>query len=69
VTDVDPADSVRELLEKTKTPMPTEQIVQALSALHGKREIVESLDFWRREHHSVVHDDQGNWVWQGPGLT
>jgi len=67
--DVDPADSVRDLLEKTETPMSTEQIAQALSDLHGRHQIVESLDFWRREHHSAVQDDQGNWTWQGPGLT
>ena len=53
--DADPADSVRELLEKAESPMSTSEIAQ-------------SLDFWRREHHAVVQDDEGNWTWQGPGL-
>jgi len=67
--EVDPTDSVKELLEQAEGPMSTGQIALALSDRHGEREIVESLDFWRREHHSVVQDDDGNWTWQGPGLA
>ena len=67
--EVDPTDSVRELLEQADSPMSTGQIAQTLSDRHGEHQIVESLDFWRREHHAVVQDDEGNWTWQGPGLT
>ena len=67
--EADPTDSVRELLEQAESPMSTGQIAQALSDRHGEHEIVESLDFWRREHHAVVQDDEGNWIWQGPGLS
>jgi hypothetical protein len=69
--DADPADSVREVLEKADSPMSTSEIVQALSVSdkHQEHEIAQSLDFWRREHHAVVEDDEGKWIWQGgPGL-
>jgi hypothetical protein len=66
--DADPADSVRELLEKAESPMSTSEIAQALSDQQHEHEIAQSLDFWRREHHAVVQDDEGNWTWQGPGL-
>ncbi|HME03286.1 MAG TPA: hypothetical protein VKG38_09685 [Solirubrobacteraceae bacterium] len=66
--EADPTDSVRELLEQAESPMSTGQIAQALSGRHGEREVAESLDFWRREHHAVVQDDKGDWTWQGPGL-
>ena len=66
--EVDPADSVRELLEHADGPMSLDQITQALGDRHKEHEIAQSLDFWRREHHAVVEDDEGNWIWQGPGL-
>jgi len=66
--DADPADSVRELLEKSDSPMSTAAIAQALSDQHSEHEVKQSLDFWEREHHAVVQDDDGNWVWQGRGV-
>jgi len=66
--EVDPTDSVKELLEQAGRPMSTAEIAQALSDRHTEHEIVQSLDFWRREHHAVVQDEDHNWTWQGPGL-
>jgi hypothetical protein len=66
--DADPTDSVRELLEGSETPMSTAQIAQALSDRHAEHEVVQSLDFWRREHHAVAQDAAGNWTWHGSAL-
>jgi len=67
--EADPTDSVRELLEAAERPMSTGEIAQSLSDRHAEHEIVQSLDFWRREHHAVVQDDEGNWIWQGRGVV
>jgi hypothetical protein len=67
--ETDPADSVRELLEKAESPMSTSAIAEALSDQHAAHEVALSLDFWRREHHAVVEDDDGNWTWQGRGIV
>ncbi|HEX7609069.1 MAG TPA: hypothetical protein VF380_00220 [Solirubrobacteraceae bacterium] len=64
----DPTDSVRQLLEQSESPMSTAEIARALSDRHAEHEVVQSLDFWRREHHAVVQDDAGNWTWQGTAL-
>ncbi len=45
--------------------MSTDQIAQALGHERGEHEIAQALDFWRREHHAVVQDDDGKWTWQG----
>jgi hypothetical protein len=66
VTDVDPTDSVRSLLEGAPSPLSTAEIAERLKELHGEHEIAQALDFWRREHHDVVQDDDGRWYWQGP---
>jgi hypothetical protein len=66
--EVDPVDSVRELLEQAESPMSTGQISEALSDRHEEHQIVQSLDFWRREHHAVAQDDEGNWTWHGTDL-
>lgn len=67
MTDVDPTDSVRALLEEATSPLSTAQIAQSLVKEHGEHEVAEALDFWRREQ-AVVRDADGNWIWQGPGL-
>jgi len=67
--EVDPTDSVRQLLEQADGPMSTGRIAQALSDEHSEHDVAQALDFWRREHHAVVQDDDGNWTWQGPGLV
>jgi len=67
--EADPADSVRELLEKAEGPMSTSEIAQALGDQHSEHEVRQSLDFWRREHHAVIEDEGGNWIWQGRGIV
>jgi len=67
--EADPTDSVKELLEGAGSPMSTAQIAQALSEQYAEHEVAQSLDFWRREHHAAVQDEEGNWTWQGPGLS
>jgi len=64
---VDPTDSVRTLLEQATSPLSTEQIEEALKDLHGKHEVEQALDFWRRERHDAVQDHDGNWTWQARG--
>ncbi len=64
MTTIDPTDSVRALLEQATSPMSTEQIAEALKNVHGRQEVEEALDFWRRERHDAVEDADGRWSWQ-----
>ncbi len=63
---IDPTDSVRELLEQAAAPLSTDQMAETLKDAHGRHEVEEALDFWRREPHSVFKDADGNWSWVGP---
>ncbi len=65
--EADPADSVKELLEQADGPMSTSEIAKALGE-YPEHVIEQSLDFWRREHHAVTQDHDGNWVWHGTEL-
>lgn len=62
MTDVDPTDTVKALLEGASAPMSTEEIVQALAGTHHAHEVEQALDFWRREHAAVQGED-GRWSW------
>lgn len=66
--EVDPTDSVKELLEQADGPMSTGEIAQALGDEHSEHEVAQALDFWRREHHAVTQDEDGDWTWQGTTL-
>ncbi len=66
--DVDPADSVRALLENSESPMSTQELTQALADRHSEHQVTEALDFWRREHHAAAQDEAGKWSWQGTSL-
>ena len=61
---IDPTDSVRALLERA-SPLTTEQIAEELKQAHSEHEVIQALDFWRREHHAVIQDSDGRWSWQG----
>jgi hypothetical protein len=56
---------VRELLEGTREPLSTEQVVAALRSANDKKAAIKGLEHWRTSG-EAVQDADGLWVWIGP---